>query len=197
MHLAPEELIDLAEGARAEVTAPHLQSCDVCRQQIASLRGSMSAVVDAANVPEPSPLFWDHLSQRVREAVAGEEAQGSRLAGWRERIALPASWRSWAIAGIAAAVAISVYVTAPRTLRLPSGARDGGAAASVPLQPFGAADDPSLALFADLTEQMDSRVITEIGWSSHVGAVDEVVASLTNDERLELQRLLEEELAKS
>jgi len=68
---------------------------------------------------------------------------------------------------------------------------------SAPLQPFGAADDPSLALFADLTEEMDARAITEIGWSSHVGAVDEVVASLTDDERLELQRLLNEELAKS
>jgi hypothetical protein len=197
MHLAPEELIDLAEGARAEATAPHLQSCERCRQQIVSLRGSMSAVVDAAHVPEPSPLFWDHFSQRVREAVAAEEARGSRFAGWRAGIALPASWRAWAIAGVAASVAISIYVTAPRTLQRPSGARDGGAAASAPLQPFGAADDPSLALFADLTEQMDSRAIAEVGWSSHVGAVDEVVASLSDDERLELQRLLKEELAKS
>jgi len=197
MHLAPEELIDLAEGGRAEVTAPHLQSCEVCRRQVAELRASMSGVVDAANVPEPSPLFWDHLSQRVREAIAAEGSRGARLAGWRERIALPASWRSWAITGVAAAVAISVYVTAPRTLRLPSGARGGAAAVSAPLQPFGAADDPSLALFADLTEEMDARAITEIGWSSHVGAVDEVVASLTDDERLELQRLLNEELAKS
>jgi hypothetical protein len=195
MHLAPEELIDLAEGARAEATAPHLQSCEICRQQIASLRGSMSAVIDAVDVPEPSPLYWDHLSQRVREAVAAEEAPGSRFAGWRPGIARAASWRGWAIAGVAACVAISIYMTAPGTVKLPSGARD--AAASAPLQPFGAADDPSLALFADLTEQMDSRAITEIGWSSHVGAVDEVVASLSDDERLELQRLLKEELAKS
>ena len=58
-------------------------------------------------------------------------------------------------------------------------------------------DDPSLALFADLTEQMGAEAITETGWSSHVGAADEVVASLSDDERLELQRLLKEELAKS
>ena len=31
MHLAPEELIDLAEGVRAEDAVPHLQSCKVCR----------------------------------------------------------------------------------------------------------------------------------------------------------------------
>ena len=199
MHLAPEELIDLAEGVRAEDAVPHLQSCEVCREQVVALRATMSAVGGSPgiNVPEPSPLFWDHLSRRVREAIAAEGTPGSRFAGWRWETAVPASWRTWAMAGVAAAVLISIYVTAPRTLKLASGARDGGAAASAPLQPFGAADDPSLALFADLTEQMDSAAITEAGWSSHAGAADEVVASLTDDERLELQRLLEEELAKS
>ena len=101
------------------------------------------------------------------------------------------------MAGVAAAVVISIYVTVPRTLTPPSGARGGAAAVSAALEPFGAADDPSLALVADLTEQMDPQTIAETGWSSHVGAVDEVVASLTDDERLELQRLLKEELAKS
>jgi hypothetical protein len=197
MHLAPEELIDLAEGARAEDAVPHLRSCEGCRQQLVALRTMMSAVSSPGNdVPDPSPLFWDHLSQRVREAIAAEGTPGSRFAGWRWGTALPASWRTWAMAGIAAAVLISIYVTMPRTLT-PSGGRAGAGAPSAGLQPFGSADDPSLMLFADLTEQMDSRVMTEAGWSSHVGAVDEVVASLTNDERLELQRLLKEELAKS
>ena len=205
MHLTPEELIDLAEGARAEAAAPHLQSCEVCRHQIAVLRSAMSAVADAPGgpggpggiVPEPSPLFWDHLSQRVREAVAAEETPASAFVGWRWGMALPGSWRAWAMAGAAAAVVISIYVTVPRTLTPPSGARGGAAAVSAALEPFGAADDPSLALVADLTEQMDPQTIAETGWSSHVGAVDEVVASLTDDERLELQRLLKEELAKS
>ena len=202
MHLTPEELIDLAEGARAEAAAPHLQSCEVCRHQVVALRATMSAAADV-DVPEPSPLFWDHLSQRVREAVAGEEAPASRFPGWGW--ALGGSWRTWAIAGVAAAVIVSIYVTAPGTLppsstsssTPSSGARSAAAVSSAPLEPFGAVDDPSLTLFADLTEQIDPQAITETGWSSHVGAVDEVVASLTDDERLELQRLLKEELAKS
>lgn len=197
MHLTPEELIDLADGARAEAAAPHLQGCEVCRHQIAALRSAMSAAAPGADVPEPSPLFWEHLSQRVREAVAAEEAPVPRLAGWRWGTALPGSWRAWAMAGVAAAVAISTYVTAPHTLTPPSSARGGAALASPGLEPFGAADDPSLALVADLTEQMDSRAIAETGWSSRAGAGDEVFASLTDDERLELQRLLKEELAKS
>ena len=198
MHLAPEELIDLAEGARAVDAVPHLRSCEVCRQQIVALQATMSAVGSSpgTDVPEPSPLFWDHLSRRVHEAIAAEGTPGSRLAGWRWETAVPASWRTWAMAGVAAAVLISIYVTAPHTLT-PSGGRGGAGAPSAGLQPFGAADDPSLMLFADLAEQMDSGAMTEAGWSGHVGAVDEVVTSLTDGERLELQRLLKEELAKS
>jgi hypothetical protein len=196
MHLTPEELIDVAEGTRAEATVPHLQRCDVCRHQIVTLRATMSAAAEV-EVPEPSPLFWDHMSQRVREAVAAGESPETMFPG--PRWALPGSWRAWAMAGVAAAVMISIYVTAPRTLTPGSGARDG-VVASAPLEPFGAADDPSLALFADLTEQMDSEAMTESGWSSPVGTVgtvDQLVANLTDDERLELQRLLNEELAKS
>jgi hypothetical protein len=194
MHLTPEELIDLAEGTRGDAAVPHLQSCEVCRQQVAALRKVMSAVAEApADLPEPSPLFWDHLSQRVREAIAAEQAPVSPFAGSRAGTALARSWRVWAMAGVAAAVVLSIYMTSPRTLTPPSGA----AATSAALEPFGAPDDPSLTLFADLAEQIDPETISETGWSSHAGAVDEVVASLTDDERLELQRLLNEELAKS
>ena len=36
-----------------------------------------------AEVPEPSPLFWDHFSARVRDAVAAEGApRRAALFGW-------------------------------------------------------------------------------------------------------------------
>ena len=195
MHLTPEELIDLAEGTRAESAAPHLASCEVCRGQVVRLRSAMS-MASEVELPEPSPLFWDHLSQRVREAVAAEAAPRSEGEGWSWRSVMPGTWRAWAIAGVAAAVMISIYVTAPRTLAPPSDGRDA-AVVTAPLEPFGAADDPSLAFVADLAGQIDPEVVNETGWTSHVGVVDEVVANLTDDERVELQRLLKEELAKS
>ena len=64
-HLSPEHLIDLAEGAAAESSAPHLQTCAECRRQLETLRGAMSEAA-AVGVPEPSPLFWDRLSARVK-----------------------------------------------------------------------------------------------------------------------------------
>jgi len=196
MHLNPEELIDLAEDARAEAAVPHLQVCEVCRHQVVALRATMSAAADI-DTPEPSPLFWDHLSHRVREAIGREEAPASRAAWWASTAR--ASWRAWAIAGVAAAVIVSIYTTAPRTFSPPRFLQSRGAdqSPSHPLEPFGAADDPSLALFADLTEQIDPQAIAEVDWSRHAGAADEMVGSLTEDERLELQRLLKEELAKS
>jgi hypothetical protein len=198
MHLTPDQLIDLAEDAAAEAAAPHLQSCEVCRHQVISLRATMSAAADA-DIPEPSPLFWDHLSHRVREEVARDDAPASRT-WWT--LTPRASWRGWAIASVAAAVAVSIYVTAPRTLTPAStpffaGRRSAAAVSPAPLEPFGAFDDPALTLFADLAEQIDPQAITETGWSSHVGAVDEALASLTADERRELQRLLKEELPKT
>jgi hypothetical protein len=155
------------------------------------------SVAAEVEVPEPSPLFWEHLSERVNEAVAAEAAPGPlfRARGWAG--ALP-TWRGWAGAGVAAAVMISIYVTTPRpepsvgtqeVAVVPSDVRP------VPLD--GADDDPSLALVADLTSQMDQDAFDEAGWTSHAGAVDEAVVNLTHDERLELRRLLEEELAKS
>ena len=70
-HLTSAEFVDLAEGARDAASAPHLAECDRCRRELADVRRMMAAA-GASDVPEPSPLFWDHLSARVREGVAAE-----------------------------------------------------------------------------------------------------------------------------
>jgi hypothetical protein len=196
-HLSTEELIDFAERTREESSDPHVQSCEVCRHQLTMLRSAMSAAAEA-DLPEPSPLFWKHLSERVRAAVAAEGAPRSRFLAWDWSKALP-SWRGWAVAGVAAAVMISIYVTTPRPAAPSADIPDTSVVASdVGMVPLGGAtDDPSLALVADLTSQLDADAFDETGWTSHAGAIDEAVDTLTDDERLELQRLLKEELAKS
>src|SRR5258706_3414287 len=99
MHLTPEELLDLAEGTRSLTSAPHLTTCETCRHQLDELRDVMATV--HVDVPEPSPLFWEHLSTRVRDAVAAE--------------AVPARWGfgfgrwSWSLA---AAMSVAVVVIA-------------------------------------------------------------------------------------
>jgi hypothetical protein len=200
-HLTPDELIDIAEGARADGAFPHVRSCAECRQQIADLRATMS-VAAHADVPEPSPLFWDRLSARVREAVGSEREPQGRWSwlGWPGASAglLPWRWTTMTAVGVVAAIVLAVYWTAPRNV----GSLLRHDAASDPqvvdvLQPLGAADDPSLELMADLAEQMDPDAVAEAAFGHHPGAFEEAVAVLSDEERRELQRLLEEELGKS
>ena len=55
------ELVDIAEGTRPEIAAPHLTGCKTCREQLGDLRAMMSLAKEA-DVPEPSPLLWNSVS---------------------------------------------------------------------------------------------------------------------------------------
>jgi len=199
MHLTPEQLIDHLEGAGDPGAAAHVRSCEMCREQLSGLQSAIPAAA-ACEVPDPPPVFWHQLSWRVHEAVA---AEGSAERQWRSLPPLRVSWSRAALAGVAAAVALAVYSTVPRPLTVPG--RPAPAAITLPggvepsaavLQPFGVADDPSLALVADLAGEADPDALTRAGWTNHAGGVDEVVTTLTDEERLELQRLLQEALEK-
>src|SRR5213594_321234 len=66
------------------------------------------AALRQVDVPEPSPLFWDHLSQRVREAVANEPPPAP---GWMNR--LNVAWAA-GVFGAVAIVVLAVVVTLHR-----------------------------------------------------------------------------------
>src|SRR5580704_16254588 len=116
-HLTVEDFVDLAEGARDDASMPHLAVCAVCRRQLADLREmvSVGAAGRSSDVPEPSPLFWDHLSSRVREAVGNEELPAR---GWSFQSTLRkmAGRRVFVAAG-AVACALVVLVAAALGLR--------------------------------------------------------------------------------
>jgi hypothetical protein len=70
-HLTPEELIDSRERQLPPARQAHADTCAVCRAELAHLDEVLLDVA-AVDVPEPSPLFWDHLSTRIRDRVAHE-----------------------------------------------------------------------------------------------------------------------------
>jgi hypothetical protein len=70
-HLTPEELIDSHERQLPPARQAHADACVVCRAKLAEL-DEVLLEVKAVGVPEPSPLFWDHLSARIRDRVAHE-----------------------------------------------------------------------------------------------------------------------------
>ena len=55
MHLAPDQLVDLAEGAQTDGAA-HAQSCEQCRVELAALKAALAAASDV-EVPEPPDRF--------------------------------------------------------------------------------------------------------------------------------------------
>ena len=194
MHLRPDELIDLAEGTRTESSATHLAECAVCRLHLAELKATMSAAADV-DVPEPSPLFWDHFSARVRQAVDAEAAPRRSFWTW-SRLLIPAV--SVAAAVLAVAVTLNWgntgHVAGPPPVAVPAPAAP---VASVDLlaDPQ-SAGDTALTLVAELSSDMDFETAREAGLAAR-GSAEHAVTHLTGSELRELQRLLQEELARS
>jgi hypothetical protein len=200
-HLTSDQLIDLVEGTQPESSAPHLRACSACRRQLAELRTTMARVAEI-EVPEPSPLFWDHLSARVRSAVdAGGEARPSTWPGRRGAAGAKASpWlrlRPVWVTGLVVFVATLTLVTIRmnRLSLVPTPASGVAALTDAPDEVAPIADDPSLSLVADLAADLDWESAREAGLIPRVGRDDAAVNQLTDGERRELRQLLQGELA--
>jgi hypothetical protein len=192
MHLTPEQLLDVADGTRADREFPHLQSCATCARQLSGLRSAIEAAAEVS-VPEPSPLFWDHLSERVRTAVAEEPRRGQIAFVWH---------RWWRLAASAAIIAAVVFLVAPQLWRIRApGTTDSSFRPPDEIMQADAVpafdEDPALTLLADLSAGMDWDAAAEAGLVPADGAVDGIVLALSDEERVELHRLLQEALAKS
>jgi hypothetical protein len=79
-----------------------VESCEHCRAERNALAGVMRDML-AVNVPEPSPLFWDRLSARVRESLEHEPAPMPGGPGWL-------TWLSghWAWSAVTLALCVTV-----------------------------------------------------------------------------------------
>jgi anti-sigma-K factor RskA len=191
-HLSSEQLLDLAEGTRDRADFPHLARCGACERELADLRRVLTVAADV-EVAEPSPLFWDHLAARVRDAV-GDEPPAPPHRWW-----VPSTpWR-YAVAAVAG---LAVIVVAAAIVRRDAPAGQPSSAITVvdaaPAEGLaGFDDDPALTLLADLTTGMDWDAASEAGLTPAQGTVDKAVFTLTPEERVELHRILEEALAAS
>jgi hypothetical protein len=195
-HLTSEQLVDLAEGTREETSVPHLLACDACRRQLADLRLTMASAAAAGSpvndVPEPSPLFWDRFSARVRDAVANERVPAGASSPW--------SWSRVAFGAVAGAFVVALaalgsYVAAPG-IKTPTAAPPP-VAQIAPLEPLGSPDDPSLSLVAQYGSTLDwDEMREQMAVVTHMGGMDETVEDLNGGERQELQKLLTDALAR-
>lgn len=182
-HLQPAEFVDALEDRLAAARQAHLDACAGCRARLAELRPLASDAHDAT-VPEPSPLFWDHFSRRVREAIDAED-RGS-IFSWRRALALPTA---------AALIVTIVSVIAWRATTVPPSTRSGRAAVEAPANADAA--EPTgedWVLVLSIAQDIDWDTASEAGLGVRPGAAEHAVLLLSEDEQRELARLLREEL---
>jgi hypothetical protein len=204
-HLNRAELVDFIETSPllpAE-RARHVSTCQQCHAEADALR-STRALATTDEVPEPSPLFWDHFSARVADAVREEEpgrdGDAGAATGWR-RSPL-ATWA--AVATMAVLVMMTVVwrttLHAPAPTRGPAMAGVGAGKGTVaPAADAGGDErevdaDEAWAVVRAAAQDLRWEEAHAAGLSAYPGAAEGLALELTADERSELARLLDKEL---
>lgn len=193
--LAPDEFVDLIDGALPPARRAHLETCARCRATADEVRAAWQRAA-AVDVPEPSALFWPSINARVRAAITGPEGARGRV-WWRWPVLVPATL------GLAAVV-LAVATTLPRPE--PAAAPpDAGQAAATPLTPdvapaaldpgIAPIDDASLALVMDLAGELPNGGWDALGVSS-LPELDVAAAVLSDDEQRALAALLQAEVSR-
>ncbi|PWT82729.1 MAG: hypothetical protein C5B57_08220 [Blastocatellia bacterium] len=188
-HLSPHQLTDCTEGVETESVRSHWLSCAACRVQVEHSRAAIAAARNV-DVPEPSPLFWDHFSTRVRQAVQSEASRCANRAWW-----VPARL-VWA--GSMALVLLAVWIgfRVDWSAERPAQVRTLSAERLESLgEPSGTSDDPALSFVADLASDLDWDAASEAGLTTHVD-MEDMLSQLSDGERRVLHELLKGELAR-
>jgi len=197
MHLTPEQFVDIAEGHRAESSFPHLAECGACRGELAALRAVMVEAGEV-DVPEPSPLFFEHLSGAIHDRVENESHPRSWLPRWlpRRRVFVP-------LGAIVAAAVLTIAVLLPRLSLNTVKPADREAAASTATSDASIAepsdavdlDDPLLLLVADLSAGVDWDAAADAGFADPDSA-EHAVTHMGAEELRALRKVLQQEMSR-
>jgi hypothetical protein len=196
-HLSASEFIDLADGTLPPQRAAHVDRCATCGAQARIVQDALRLTNDSSPVPEPSPLFWDHLSARVRQAVDAPQPRFAFGFGFRRLQPIAV-----AVAIVVAAFSV-LLLNQPRNNDVPVRESAGVPAPSTadPDQFADPALDPThAAAWSVLTAAAaDLRLddARDAGMAVPSATVDRAVHALTRAELSELGRLLQSELKRS
>jgi hypothetical protein len=189
-HLSPDELIDAMEadaghsetvGMLAPARQSHLAACEACQRELAALSAAFN---DArrVSVPEPSPLFWQHFSERVRVAIDHDTAPGRNRPAWLR-------WQVLAPVGALALLLLALTIAVPKPEADTSMLNDVAS-----LEPARA--DDNWVMLANLVGDIDLDTASAAG-VIEPGVAERAVLALTAEEQQELTRLLMAELTRA
>jgi hypothetical protein len=208
-HLSPREFVDLVDGHRSEAASEHLDVCESCRRQLSDIEAAMAAAAQV-EVPEPSPLFWERMSERVRAGVAAEESVArAPHPGWREWLCSRRLLSAAAVTVVIVGIVVSGRLIAPEAPTTdPSTVAQMGAPAPT-AQPsasssFAAAAGAEGESGTDVSFEFVTELAVSVDWSATaqddavvVGSIENAASQLSDSERRELQQLLRSELTRS
>ena len=196
-HLSPQEFVSAIEekdgkdGALAPGRQSHLDGCASCQAQLTELRALMQDASLGADVPEPSPLFWDHFQTRVLTAVQSEGPPGHRA--W---------WMNWAdartlvtLSATVVAVVASVALYMSRPVSPVPALVDGGEVveSAVLADASTSLDVDEWAFVTSVMGTLEGDDIHEVLTPSH-DAVDAAFEALTSAERERFIQLLKADM---
>lgn len=196
-HLSASELVDLAESTLPLDRADHVDTCPSCAAAARDLRATLHGAQTAREeVPEPSPLFWDHLSSRVQHAIVHDAPSASSW--WA------AGPRTLAPLATFALVVLVLTMMLPRHVQRSTSSIGGTLPSAVivdPDRPFDPALDSTTAeaweMLTAAAADLEWDAAHEAGMGVHPAAIDRAVQQLAPDELTELGRLLQTELKRS
>ena len=147
--------------------------------------------VQQVDAPDPSPLFWDGFAERVNAAI---DRPGLPERRWWSPAAL-----GWL--GAAAAIVIAALVlfrTVDRAVPEPAPTTVVGSGPAEEMVPAEDVEqDAAWALVRDLAGDLEYDEIEAAGVSPRPGAVDGAAADMSDDERAELVRLIQDEMKRT
>ena len=203
-HLSSQEIVSALGARDGTLTAArqsHLDGCASCQAQVEELRAVMEDASEGADVPEPSPLFWDHFQARVLTAVQSE-VRPERDAWWtkwmdtRTLVTLSATV-------VAVVASVALYMNRP-VAPVPSVVTDSGnvvesgvvADASTSLDPpvGNGVENAEWEFVASVMGDLEGDDIHEVLAPSR-DAVDSAFEALTDAERDRFVKLLKSGLA--
>jgi hypothetical protein len=186
-HLTPDEQIDSLEGTLGPDGAAHLDVCGTCRDAVAGLRETFDAA-RRVDLPEPSPLFWQHQAARISALVVDEPMQRPRSA-W-----MYAAWAGSAAAVVAAGLMFlrTASTPVPSSVAVGLQARDASPALSEPASRDDS-DERAWSVVEDLGGEIDGD-LAAAALTPATGAADRALEELDTEEQAELVRVLQREL---
>jgi hypothetical protein len=143
----------------------------------------VNRVSNALDVPEPSPLFWEHFPGRVRAAVQAEPAAAP--AGWWTRRALTLAM-SLAVAG-----SLSFWAWSSRA---PGAGETNPQVAAPYADPADAAIDAGWSALSATAVSAGVEGMREAGFGVTPGGADAAIDNLTDAERATFLALLQAEM---